>query len=379
MKKKIGILSSCFVLMSYLAISPVIADISAQFPDVDISLVQMIITIPSLMAIFMTLIAGKLASRFYKRTLILTAMALIILGAFLSLFLNGSVYALLFCTAVMGIGVGTLVTVTADIICDYYEGSERNFMMGLQSAFIGGGAMVFTLLGGWLSQFGWKKVYYSFLLLIPCFIFCLLWLPKGKLEKKMEKKEKRRLPGYVWFMSVAVFFFMAFQNTYNTNVSLYLSETQLGNATMAGVATSVNSLAGVIVGCLLGKIMSKLKKYTLSLSYLCVVLGLIVTYIGGSVIVIVIGGFLVGMGFAIYPPATTCLVSEAVPDAQRSMALGISFSLNNIGGAMSPVIVNTLSGWFAPTVQIKFLISAIVLGIVMIIVTLKFKMEKTKS
>lgn len=51
LKHKIGILCSCFVMMSYLAVSPVIADIAEEFSDVNISTIQMVITLPSLVCL----------------------------------------------------------------------------------------------------------------------------------------------------------------------------------------------------------------------------------------------------------------------------------------------------------------------------------------
>lgn len=364
MKHKIGILCSCFVMMSYLAVSPVIADIAEEFSNVDIATVQMVITIPSLVCLATSLLAGILARRFYKRTIILVSMTCYVVGGLCPLLASGSVWPLLICSAVLGLGTGGMVTATAAIICDCYEGAERSRMMGLQAAMIGAGGMTFTLLGGWLSQFGWRAAYGAFFLLIPCLVLALLCLPKGTLDIQEQSHGRLRIPGYVWMMSALGFLFYALQNTFNTNISLYMAETGLGTAQSAGLATSLNTFAGLVAGCLLAQIMKRLKQRTVPTAFLLAAIGLLLTWQGGNLIAVLAGGILIGFGFSTYTPAGSCLVSERVNGAERSICLALLSASNNLGAALSPVMVNTLSGWFGPSVRIKFLTAAVALLIV---------------
>jgi len=48
MKAKVGLLLSAMAMMSFLATAAVMAAMVQQFPDTNVSLIQMIITIPSL-------------------------------------------------------------------------------------------------------------------------------------------------------------------------------------------------------------------------------------------------------------------------------------------------------------------------------------------
>lgn len=367
MKHKIGILCSCFIMMSYLAVSPVIADIAEEFGNVDVATVQMVITLPSLVCLVTSLLAGVLARRFYKRTIILASMVCYVLGGLCPLLASGSVWPLLICSAVLGLGTGGMVTATAAIICDCYEGAERSRMMGLQAAMIGAGGMIFTLLGGGLSRFGWRAAYGAFFLLIPCLVLALLCLPKGTLDIQEQSHGRLRIPGYVWMMSVLGFLFYALQNTFNTNISLYMTETGLGTAQTAGLATSLNTFAGLVAGCLLAQIMKRLKQRTVPTAFLLAAIGLFLTWQGGNLVIILIGGAMIGFGFSTYTPAGSCLVSECVDEAERSICLALLSASNNLGAALSPVIVNAISGWFGPSVRIKFLVAAVSLMTVAIV------------
>ena len=376
MKAKVGILCASFSMMCYLCIAPVIADIAAEFPDVNVALVQMIITIPALVGIPVSLAAGKLAQYFYKSTLILWAVGAKIIGGIIPLLFSDNVYMLLVSSAIIGIGVGIMPTITAAIICDCFDGEERDQMMGLQSAVISAGAMLFTLIGGWMSRFGWRATYLAFLMLIPCFILSAICLPKGTIDKKTAEVESGKLPGTLWFMVIVSFIFLVFQITFNTNVSLYVSETGLGDAGKASIATSLYSFAGMITGCVLQYIMRKLKKYTISACFIVVAVGFIITYIGGSITMIVLGGVLIGIGFAAYTPAANCLVSDHMAVHQRSLGLAILSCAISVGEALSPMIVNSVSGIFSPTVQVKFIITAIVLAVTAVVTVGYFKVKK---
>ncbi len=351
-------------MMSYLAISPVMAEIAEEFSDVDISTVQMILTLPSLVCLTTSLLAGVLARRIYKRTIILLSAGCYMAGGLCPLLVNSSIVPLLICSAVMGLGIGGMVTSSAALICDCYEGRERSQMMGFQSAVIGLGGTAFTLLGGWLSRFGWRAAYGAFFLLIPCFFIVLLYLPKGALDTPEESAGERRIPGYVWGMALIGFLFFVLQHTFNTNISFYMAETGLGTARTASLATSLYTFAGLLAGCLLPLLMKRLKQYTVPLSFLLGAAGLLLAWLGGSLAVILLGAVFIGFGFAMFTPASSCLVAEHVDGAGYSACLALTSACNNLGGALSPVIVNPLSGWFGPSVRMKFLTAAAALLIV---------------
>ena len=381
MKQKIGILSSCAIMMSYLAISPVIADISNAFPKTNISVVQMVITLPTLMSLVFSLLAGRLARKFYKKTLIMLSLCAYLIGGLLPVIFHQSIHFLLLCSAIIGVGTGGMLTLSAAIICDYYTGKDRNRMMGLQAASISGGAMIFSLLGGQLSKLGWSRAYLAFLLLIPCMIIVAKCMPKGLLENEASVsshvKPRRNLSGYVWFFSIIGFVYYICQNTYNTNASLYIQEAGLGGAQTASIATSVYTFSGILAGLMLERLMEIMKRYSLIFAIFITGLGLFLTYASPTLPFIVMGGFLCGFGFSTFTPAGTCLVSDHATLSQRSMSIAIFSAFTNVGASLSPIIVNTLIGAVGMTaVRSKFMLTSIGIAIVMVIAAIRTAAQK---
>lgn len=383
MKKMFGILCSCTAIMSYLAISPVIADIANAFPGANVSAVQMIITLPSLMSLIFSLLAGRLAKRFYKKTLIIISLCAILIGGMLPVFFHESLVFLLICSGIIGVGVGGMLTLTPAIICDYYTGEDRNRMMGFQSAAISGGAMVFSLIGGWLSNWGWSRAYLALLLLVPCLFAVILLMPKGIIEQEPEgenrqnHKQRRYLSSFIWFISIIGFVYYICQNTYNTNVSLFVEEAGLGTAQTTSIATSVYTFSGIFAGILLQPMMKIMKKYTMIFAIFISGLGLLFAYLAGSMPLVVLGGFLCGFGFSTFTPAGTCLVSDHATLSQRSMSIAIFSTFTNVGSSLSPIIINAVMGAAGiPGVRSKFIVTTIGLVIVLVITGLGCATEK---
>lgn len=63
-KAKVSLLLSAMGMMTFLAPAAVIAAMVQEFPDTSVSLIQMIISIPSLISIPLGLVAARLAKRF---------------------------------------------------------------------------------------------------------------------------------------------------------------------------------------------------------------------------------------------------------------------------------------------------------------------------
>lgn len=374
-KIKIGILSGCFVMMSYLAISPAIADISSQFSSISISVVQMLVTLPILVGVQFMLLAGKLTSVLTEKSIAVFSISAILLGGCIPLFFSSSILYLIISSCIMGIGIGCMVTISSTLICQYFHGEERSSLMGIQASIINIGGITFSILGGQLANISWKYAYYSFLLVIPALIAVMILLPKGEVEKKSNKKESYKMGGNVYYLAIIGFLFSLFMNTYNTNISLYVIERQFGGSIQASIAGAFCTFGGVVAGIMLKKVLSIFRKYIISLSLLITALGLGLTFIGTNLLLVYGGGVLVGFGFAVLTASGTFLVSQYVTPVVVSMGIAIFSSVSNLGSALSPVFVNKISGVFFSEVKGKFLLAAVALMFIFVITVFKTRYE----
>ena len=129
MKTRIGVVSMATLAMSGSVAGSAIAAISKSFPDTPISTIQLLSTLPGVGSLIITLVAGQMAMRVSKKSLVLLGVALVTLGGLVPAFWNSSVAGLLACSVILGMGVGFISTLNPMILTQYFEGEERSSMM----------------------------------------------------------------------------------------------------------------------------------------------------------------------------------------------------------------------------------------------------------
>ncbi len=90
-KTKIGILSLCAVALSYMSLSPIIASIAADFPQVNETLPQMVFTLPSFLFIACSPLCGIAMSYIDKKVIALGSLICYLVGGLLPFFFNLSI------------------------------------------------------------------------------------------------------------------------------------------------------------------------------------------------------------------------------------------------------------------------------------------------
>jgi MFS family permease len=375
-KIKIGILTGCLFMSSNIAIAPALADISASFPNVSVSIIQMLITISQLMTVPFSLLAGRLASTITKKTITMFSIVAVFLGGCIPLIVSSNILFLIIASCLVGSGMGALIPATSALICEYFDGEERSSLMGIQAAVVNTGAMIFSILGGQLSSFGWKFAYGSYLITIPAMIVVVLLLPKGRIEAKPDKANNNSIGVNVFYLAIIGFLLCIFINTFNTNISLYVAEQNLGSAVQASTASAFGTFGGILAGITLKKTLAVFKKYIISFSLVMAALGLGLTSIAVSLSVVCVGGFLVGFALGVFSPSVSFLVSEYLTAQNLAIGIAIVFAFCNFGNALSPIIVNQINAVFRDGVKGKFLISAIAMLLIFIITVIKTKHEQ---
>ncbi|MCM8709916.1 MFS transporter [Clostridium sp. SYSU_GA19001] len=375
-KIKIGILTGCLFMSSNIAIAPALADISASFPNVSVSIIQMLITISQLMTVPFSLLAGRLASTFTKKTIIMFSIGAVFFGGCIPLIVSSNIVFLIIASCFIGIGMGALIPATSALICEYFDGEERGSLMGIQAAVVNSGAMIFSILGGQFSRIGWKFAYGSYLITLPAILAVALLLPRGRIEEKINKADNNNIGINVFYLAVIGFLLCIFINTYNTNISLYVAEQKLGSTVQASTASTFSTLGGILAGITLKKTLSVFNKYIISFSVVMAAIGLGLISIAGNLSVICVGGFLVGFALGIFAPSLSFLVSEYLTEQNLSIGIAIVFAFCNFGNALSPVIVNQINSVFDGGVKEKFMISAIAMMAIFLITVIKTKYEQ---
>lgn len=104
--------------MGALAVASSIADISASFPDVSTTLVQMLITLPILVQTPIALFSSWFCKRFSARTLLITVVILFLVGGLLP-FAVHYFPLIMFSRCLYGAAIGLQIPIVSTLTIDF--------------------------------------------------------------------------------------------------------------------------------------------------------------------------------------------------------------------------------------------------------------------
>lgn len=365
-KTKIGILSICGVALSYMALSPVLADIGAEFVRVSETMVQMIITLPNLLFIVSSPISGYLMGYVNKKTIAICSLFCYLVGGLLPFFFNSSIWQLLAGSAIIGIGSGFMMPLLNGFIVQYFEREEQATLMGLNATCTAVGALSFIFIGGQLAKFGWRYSYLVFLgviLIIAVVAFCL---PKGEPQKAVLSEKDSTVHSSQFEMNpyifglflIGILYFLT-QNAFNTNSSAFVAGVLGKGAAVASVITMANTLGGIAGGATFKGLVMKFRNHIETFVLFTVAIGFLIPFFIPHFIALLAGSILVGYGYAVFNAGGTYLLAQNTRPDSNAFTVSVYLALINLGGALSPVVVNFFCSLIGDGVTIKFIFAGI--------------------
>ena len=346
-KLKIIIAVVCISFLQGLqhSVTPMLQSIQNAFPDVKTSLVQMLVSGPGLLAMIVALASGFLVTKISKKKLLLIAAVITLVTGFLP-FLAESFGLLFACRFIYGIALGLCMTLNGAVVADFFEGEERVQVMGIQAAAVGAGMMIVNAGAGALGAGDYHNSYWINLIALLALVLLYLCLPDtGRV--KTDRENRIQLTRDVYIMGVIGFFFFMFLITFNTNIAMHIGGKHAGDSAFSGVINAVFSLVQIAAGFVLGWITKAFKQQTLTSALVSFAIGgLILVLFPASAPMLILGALFCGMCQGIFMPTGMVKVTNAVNPQSAAMATAVFSCGVQLGGFLSPVIMNALSGLF---------------------------------
>ena len=370
--KKIKIIIS-IVCISFLqglqyTVSPVLNQIQEHYPKVDVSLVQMLITAPSLLAMIIAVISGWLVIKISKKKLLLFASLVAGISGIIP-FLADSFGLWLFSRVFFGVALGLATALNTAVVADFFEGEERVAAMGIQAASVGAGMFVETTLSGFLGNYGFIYVNFVHSIGFISMILLALLLPDtGKVKTGNNKILLNKKVFYISFLGALEFLFLI---SFTTNISMHLSGSLAGSASVSGILTGIFSGSQILMGLLLGYITRITRKHTLPIAMLSFAFGAILLILFSSnMVMLMIGAVFCGFSQGMFIPQAMCEITNAVDPISTAMAAACFTCAMCIGQLISPTVLNTLSQLIFKDVTTShvYLLSAIFMTVIAVVV-----------
>ena len=371
-KKCIGIYAASMNIMGILIPVSILAAVSQAFPDVPVATVQMIVAIPSILAILSNFVFAGLSYKFYRKTSIIISTCIMLVGGLIPYFFHDSIVPLLIAACLAGFAMGGVQNGTGALVTDEFEGDLRGTIFGLFSVFVGIGGILYTVIASRLGAGQWWDAYLAYLCLVPELILEIIFMPKGNKEEKPTKGNRVKVPREVLTIAVIGFFFFALTQLFNSNEAMLVTERGLGGTAEAGNAATLYNIAGMIGGFCVFPWKKLFKVQTLSVNTVISTVGCFIMLIAASMFQVSLGAVLMSFAYSIYNPIECQFASEASEPMGMAFNLAIITATQSLGQAFSPMIMGAVSMPFGGGISGQFTAGVVMFAVLAVVSFLYF-------
>jgi MFS transporter, AAHS family, 4-hydroxybenzoate transporter len=352
-----------------------------------------------------SLFLAPLADRFGRRTAIISALAMMIVGGVGCAFAT-SVYHLAGWRVLSGLGIGTLIAVTTPLAAEFANARRRAFAVSATTMAFPLGAMIGGLVAAALMRdFGWQSVFVAKVLfasvLLPLIVF---WLPESPsfLINSTRSKDTARLNAFlqdcgharvslpvgqgatlrhgyadlfaagqlpVTLQLIAVNLLFAMVGYFWGS---WLPSMMVGSgysAQTASIVAATNQLAGVIGGLLLGLAAKWVRLRSLTVAAL-VATGLAIAIFGyASAQLTLLTLSAASCGFCLHAgiAGLYSTIATSFEDHVRASGTGLVIGVGRISSSIAPLVAGWMfaNGYGRNAVSIAFAALAVCAGLVL--------------
>ena len=340
-KPKIAIAAMSLLAMASLGITPALSSIAGAYPDISQNTMALLLTLPTITVMIASLFVSKLNQYLSKKKLALLGILIVIISGLIPYFITDFTVVLI-TRAILGIGVGIVNPVAAILPMDHYsEGKDRDQALGIQSAFSGGSAILFTMIGGYLAVSDWKMCYLVYLAPIVLFIIVAVVLPDlGPVKQENTGKFIIEKAGIIY--TLFIFVYMTMFNTLSLNVS-YLVTDAGGSSLESGYVTSAFSLLAFLGGLVFAYVARLFQRFTLAFGLALSGLGLIIMGATAGIPVMIIGAAVCGIGMCTVMPSCIGKVGAKSSPGAVTFAIALFMAGSSIGQSATPYVVSAMA------------------------------------
>ncbi|MCP1625919.1 MFS transporter [Pseudomonas nitroreducens] len=353
---------SCLPVLGAVLIAPVLPRMQTHFAETPGAavLVPVALTLPALVIAFLAPLAGVLADRVGRRSLLLASMLLYSLCGVLPLWLD-SLGLIVASRAGIGLAEAGIMTCCTTLMGDYFDGQRRERLFALQMVATSLSAALFMGLGGALGESSWRTPFALYAVGVLCLplMALLLWEPQAR-RVEQEPSSTSRFP---WGALAPLYLLTGL-----AGVSLFIVPVQAGyllqllhvdGPQQIGLTMGANQL-GVLAGALTFRLLAGLPaRRLLALGFATAGLGGGLMALSSSHAPVVLAVLLNGLGVGLLLPTLITQVMQQVGFDQRGRATGGFTASIFAGEFVSPLLVLALTGGIATQLPHALLLVAL--------------------
>lgn len=383
-----AILAPSLIVSSGKAITPALPSMMKSFPNVPITMFDMISTVQQLSALITLFLSIWIARKISMKKTIGIGIFITAVCGIMPAFSHSFMFILLSRFA-WGIGLGLLNSLAIDAINIFFRHREnlRIRMSGYRTAMEPLGQCVPDILMGLLVMINWQVSFLAYGLIFIILIYFWKCFPSTNNEaiKRNHKTPSIsillptryivRMVNVVLGLFVLMIFIVMANASVFVEVPNLMHYLHLGTPGTAGVIIGLNTIFAFFANASFGRIFSYLHRYTIVMGIIMITLGTFVESISANVWMLTLGAILSGMAFPMFGTYSYALVGKVIPVRYETAAIAFLITGSNIGSFLVPIGIHYFGIFLNPTTSLvgiirhAFLVMSIISLILVITMT----------
>ncbi|BDA85540.1 MFS transporter [Aureimonas sp. SA4125] len=341
------LMAAMLTTMANATISPALPGLQRLFSEDPwaATLTPLLVVAPSLSVAIFAPFAGLWADRFGRRRLLLLGVALFAIAGSAGLVLP-SLSTIFASRLVLGFAVALVMTAQTALIGDYFSGSDRSALTGLQISARNFGGLLFISLAGWLAAVSPRfpfAIYALALVFLPLMYKVIIDRPRPIPTRERSAVGAAAGPSAWRLPFAALATLQALTNmlffVVPTQLPFFLDARGYDSAVMTGSALALLMLTGGCLALVYARIRPAIGYGGIfTLGYGAMALGFALLVAATAAPMFFAAAALIGAGYALVSPAFVALVLDGVPVSRRGTAGGILTASVFIGQFGSPFL-----------------------------------------
>jgi MFS family permease len=362
------LLISTLTVMAGATISPSLPQMAETFKDVPnaVFLSKLILTLPALFIAVFSPLFGWVIDTYGRLKLLYVLMVTYAIGGVSGYFLD-DIYLILAGRALLGISVAGIMTVSVTLIGDYYQGKEREQLMGWQGAFMAFGGVVFLSIGGLLADISWR---FPFLLYISSIIFLVsvyffLYEPNRRKQRNQLLRTLFQLPLQVYMIYFTGFMIMLLFYMLPIHIPFRIKELGIEGNSSTGFALALSILGATLSSIMYGRVKLRFSyEQVFILTFMLMGSGYFFIARVETYNALLAAMFIAGLGAGMTMPNVSTWLLSTVDEKFRGSAVGFLSTALFSGQFFSPILTEPIIN--ITSLKMTFLIGSSIYGVLVL-------------
>ena len=340
---KFSLLSISILLMSHLAISPVIPSLynfyNEQNSNIGLASVESLATIPAMMITIFVLLSNIVIKFLGKKNTVLLGLIIIFIFGLVPVF-TSNFKLVLISRLFLGAGIGLFNSLSISLISDFFDDSVRGTMIGLRTAFLNIGKALTTFISGYLVILGVQYTFLVYALALPIFILFLFFVPNS--ENIYNKKVSVKFHKETIYLTLLTFFIGVSYMGATIKIPTLLIEKYFYHPATATNLLTILAISGIFSGLLFGFLVKRAKNLTLTIMLSFMTLGSMIFAFSNNIALFILGAILIGISFVGAMSFNFFYISNKLENKFINFSTSIMLVGGNIGVILTPIILTKL-------------------------------------